>query len=168
VKALQSAEGMTFLVVLTAIAVLIDGFRFSDRQAVVVGADALTHDYHILFSTEGRHVLASSIAREDEAAFERLFSVQCVSTDQMQKKFNGYGISSDVVVVNARFRISGTPSNVAAAGWSKDYDVSATIDSAQYQGLTDPDTIRRVVQSLEEAVQQDRESLTALQRMSNP
>jgi hypothetical protein len=167
-KALQSAEGMTFLVVLTAIAVLLDGFRFSDRQTEVVGTDAPTHDYHILFSTEGRHVLASSIAREDEAAFGRLFSVQCVSADQIQKKFNGYGISSDVVVVNARFRISATTNNVAAADWSKDYDVSETIDSGQYQGLTNPNTIRRVAQSLEAAVQEDRESLTALQRGSNP
>ena len=123
-------------------------------------------DLYAGFSAEARRVIAADIARQDEARFGRMFTVQCVSASQSPRKFNGYGVSVDLVVVTARFRLSAANGIASGAKWSKDYAVSETIESGQFQGLTSSDTIQRVVGTLKEQLQKDNDFLSVLHNTS--
>lgn len=112
------------------------------------------------YSTEARQVAAGDIASQDEATFTNSFSVQCLSVNQAARKFDGYGIQTEVVVVNARFRISRTAST--AKKWTKQYDVSASFETGQFQGLADSETVRSIGAALKEQIQNDQESVSVL------
>ena len=112
------------------------------------------------FSTEAFRVIAVDIAGQTEDDFGKTFAVKCLSANKVSKKFNGYGVSTDLIVVSARFRVLMT----GGTKWSKDFDVSETIDAAQFQGLTDADTVSRIVRTLKEQIQADRDSISVLKK----
>jgi len=118
------------------------------------------------FSDAARQVIAVDIAQRDEAAFQQTFLVKCLSVSQSARKFDGYGIHTDVVVVSARFNISTAPS--ANWNWTKNFEVSESIDAGQFQGLTSSDTIDRVVRTLREQIQKDQQSISNLRKAANP
>ena len=168
-----------FVSVMTAVAVVIyvqhygqeNGrfFPITEPRAVVSGQKiAPPEDPYAGFSVQARQVIATDIAQQDEVGFSRMFTVQCISANQSAKKFSGYGINSDVVVVAARFKLSAAINNADGSRWIKTYDVSETIDSAQFQGLTSADTIQRVVGTLKEQIQKDNETRLVLQKASKP
>jgi hypothetical protein len=174
-------QAAIFVIVLTVIAVFINAnFRsrqeklstqiaemtqvVSQKETPLVSKENLPP--WIGFSTEARQVIAADIAQQDEAMFGKMFIVQCLSASQTPRKFAGYGVNSDVVVVTARFSLS-TSTNTSWK-WTKSYAVSETIDSGQFQGLTSSDTIQRIVGTLKEQIQKDNESVSALRKASMP
>jgi hypothetical protein len=120
------------------------------------------------FTAEARRVIAAYIAKQDETEFGRMFTLQCVSANQSSRRFNGYNVSANLIVVTARFRLSAVTNNTTGSKWSKDYEVSETVESGQFQGLTSSDTIQRVVGTLKEQVQKDGDFLSVLHKVFNP
>jgi len=162
--------------IINVLVTLFAGYSRSDAQGVAAmpteiisprpTTPAIVVDPYAGFSTEAQRALADDFTHENKGHFAPSLSVQCISASEMPKKFSGYGISADVVVVRAQFHISATTANAEGSNWSKTYDVSETIDSAQFQGLTSSDTIQRVVRSLKEQMQADSDFLVVMKTSS--
>jgi hypothetical protein len=114
------------------------------------------------FSSQAQQAIAGDIATEDQTQFSREFSVRCLTVSQSEKKFNGYGISTDLIVVSARFRITA----LNTTKFTKDFKVSASIETGQFEGLTSDDTIQHIVSSLEKQIQEDKETLSVFQKVN--
>jgi hypothetical protein len=111
----------------------------------------------------GAQQMVADIAQQDEKQFARIFSVKCISASQSRRKFNGYGINTDMVVVSAHFRLS----QISAPTWFRNYNVSETIDAQQFLGLGDVDTVNRIVDDLKEQITADSAACTFLQKAFN-
>jgi hypothetical protein len=118
------------------------------------------------YSKEALQVIANEIAQQDESEFGKLFLVRCDSANSSPREFDGYGIHSRVVVVDARFRIMASTN--AVRKWFRSYTVSETIDETQFQGLTSSDTIQRIVASLKDQLKKDGDFLAALRTATPP
>lgn len=118
------------------------------------------------FSSEARRAIANDLLGQDESVFGRRFLVQCTSASQSRKRVKAYGATSDIVVVNARFRVSAN--DATESNWLKTYEVSESIFTDQFQGLEAADTVRQVIDSLKEQIQQDTESMSNLRKAFNP
>ncbi|MHB1308692.1 MAG: hypothetical protein ACYC23_16555 [Limisphaerales bacterium] len=120
------------------------------------------------FASEARRAIANDLLSQHESTFGKLFTVQCTSASQLRRRANAYGVNSDIVVVAARFRLSAAASSIADSRWLKTYEVSESIAADQFQGLTDADTIERVVGTLKEQIRNDTTSLSALRSAFKP
>jgi hypothetical protein len=118
-------------------------------------------------STAAGRIIAGDLLHQQQVDFGRFFTVQCTSAAQSRKRFNGYGVSSDIVVVTASFQLSAVETG-GDERWSKGYDVSESVAADQFQGLTTTDTIDRIVGSLKEQILKDSESLSVLRKAFKP
>lgn len=168
---LRPARVIRFVVILTVIALVINGRRSPFAEAVapqpariVSPSAAQPPDLTVGYSSQAQQAIAGDIAQTDQAQFGRIFSVRCLSITQSERKFNGYGINTDMVIVSARFRISA----LAGRTFSKDFKISVTIEAPQFQGLSNDDTIQRIVNDLEKQIQTDPQTLSTLHQESKP
>jgi hypothetical protein len=111
------------------------------RQAAMAVANRAPEDPFIGFTAEAKQAIPQE------------YSIKCLAAHDSRRKFSGYGVETEMVVISARFQVS-------KGSWSKNYDISTTIDASQYQGLTDADTIARVVKELSDEMQADTSKLS--------
>jgi len=168
-----------FVGVMTAVATVIYIPRFhpellqphqemGEHAQIDAGNISPAEDSKASFSIEAGRILATDNALQTKTKFGQMFAVECVSASQSERKFSGYGIATDLVVVTARFRLSAATNSAGNSNWSKTYEVSESIDSAQFQGLRSADTVQRVVRTLTELLHGDNEFLRVLHNPSKP
>jgi hypothetical protein len=120
------------------------------------------------FSSEARQAIAGDLLQRDTTEFERLFALECLSASQSRRRFQGYSVKSDLVVVTARFRVAAANPGPDGSRWAKTYDVSETMTLDEFQGLTSADTVYRIAGALKGQIHKDKEALAVLQRKNLP